>query len=164
MAEPSFAKSSTEMTAGEEVLTNSALFLDTSLIVAATVAVHPAHGVATAFIDEAIAQEHDLCISHQVCREFLVVLTRQPVSDRVFELDEALGALEVWTTGCRVLEETEAVLGNLLALIRQFGVRGKQVHDCNIVATMLANGISRLATRNAQDFQRYSTLIQIEAV
>lgn len=127
-------------------------------------AVHPAHDAATAFIDEAIAQEHDLCISNQVCREFLAVLTRQPVSDRVFELDEALGALEVWTMGARVLEETEAVLGNLLVLIQEFGVRGKQVHDCNIIATMLAHGIPRLATRNARDFQRYSTLVQVDAV
>ena len=35
-------------------------------------------------------------------------------------------------------------------------VRGKQVHDCNIVATMLTNGVRRLATRNATDFRRYA--------
>jgi predicted nucleic acid-binding protein len=43
-------------------------------------------------------------------------------------------------------------------------VRGKQVHDCNIVATMRAHGVRRLATRNSGDFERYGTLIDIDAV
>jgi hypothetical protein len=47
-----------------------------------------------------------MLVSLQVCREFLVVLTRQPVSGRVFALAESLAALEVWLTGCQVLEET----------------------------------------------------------
>lgn len=106
----------------------------------------------------------ELCISLQVCREFLVVLTRQPVSERVFSLDEALSALRVWTTGCRVLEETAGVLDQLLSLVQDHEVRGKQVHDCNTVATMLANGVRRLATRNAADFKRYAGLIHVDGV
>jgi hypothetical protein len=43
-------------------------------------------------------------------------------------------------------------------------VKGKQVHDANIVAVMLAHGVHRLATRNAGDFERYSGLIEVEAV
>ena len=140
------------------------LFLDTSLIVAATVEAHPSHGPACAFIDKAVGDGLEMCVSLQVCREFLVVLTRQPVSERVFELGEALAALDVWTTGCRVLEENHAVLREWLDLVRQYGVRGKQVHDCNIVATMRANGVQRLATRNAADFKRYATLIRVDAV
>jgi predicted nucleic acid-binding protein len=38
------------------------------------------------------------------------------------------------------------------------------VHDCNIVATMLAHDVRHLATRNAADFKRYESLISIEAV
>ena len=34
-------------------------------------------------------------------------------------------------------------------------MRGKQMHDCNIVATMLGSGVTCLATRNAPDFERY---------
>ena len=32
---------------------------------------------------------------------------------------------------------------------------GKQVHDANIVATMLAHGVGRLLTFNVADFQRF---------
>lgn len=140
------------------------VFIDTSVIIAATVEVHPSHGQACAYIDQAIGTGQELCMSLQVCREFLVVLTRQPVSGRTFELREALGALEVWTTGCRHLEETENVMQECLELVRRFDVRGKQVHDCNIVATMRAHGVRRLATRNPADFERYGALLEIDAV
>ena len=52
----------------------------------------------------------------------------------------------------------------LLSLVATHAVRGKQVHDCNIVATMRANGVARLATRNASDFKRYADLILIDEV
>jgi len=152
------------MMAAESTPPESELFLDTSLIIAATVDVHPAHQVATSYIDKVVSGGLELCISPQVCREFLVVLTRQPVSERVFGLDEALSALRVWTTGCRVLEENAGVLEQLLSLVQDHQVRGKQVHDCNIVATMLANGVRRLATRNASDFKRYAGIIHVDDV
>lgn len=63
-----------------------------------------------------------------------------------------------------VLEETERVLMELLALVRERQVRGKQVHDANIVAAMRANGIARLATLNLDDFDRYEDDIRIEAM
>lgn len=65
--------------------------------------------------------------SLQVCREFLVVLTRQPVSGRSFTLAESVAALEVWLTGCQVLDETVNVLHECLRLVQQFEVHGKQV-------------------------------------
>jgi predicted nucleic acid-binding protein len=53
------------------------IFLDTNLIVAATVEVHPAHAESCRLVDTWVAHGADLCLSLQVCREFLVVLTRQ---------------------------------------------------------------------------------------
>jgi hypothetical protein len=40
----------------------------------------------------------------------------------------------------------------------------KQVHDANIVATMRSKGITRLATLNAGDFERYEDDISIESL
>ena len=42
--------------------------------------------------------------------------------------------------------------------------RGKQVHDANIVATMRANGLKRLATFNVADFARFEDEIAVEAL
>jgi predicted nucleic acid-binding protein len=140
------------------------LFLDTSLIIAATVEAHPGHRASAAFVDARVAEGRSMCTSLQVCREFLVVLTRQPVSGRVFALQESLAALQVWLTGCKVLEEDMSVLQECLRLVQQFSVLGKQVHDCNIVATMIAHGVRHLATRNPADFKRYGDLLSVTAV
>jgi len=120
---------------------STAVFLDTSLIVAATVAAHPSHDSAARFVDDLVSETGQLCISPQICREFLVVLTRQPVGNRVFTIEEAIAVLDMWTTGCLVLEENATVVQECLRLVRRHGVLGKQIHDCNLVATMLAHGI-----------------------
>lgn len=75
---------STATMVGEPTLETGTLFLDTSLIIAATVEAHPSHVAAAEFVDEAIARATALYVSPQICREFLVVLTRQPVSGRTF--------------------------------------------------------------------------------
>ena len=84
------------------------------------------------------------------------------MSGGVVTLAESLAALEVWLTGCQVLEENVDVLRECLRLVQQFDVHGKQVHDCNIVATMLAHGIRHLLTFNVADFRRFGPLIAIE--
>ena len=38
---------------------------------------------------------------------------------------------------------------------------GKQVHDANIVATMLIYGIPQILTHNTADFARFSELITV---
>jgi predicted nucleic acid-binding protein len=150
--------------AAEPPAPDEPLFLDTSVLIAATVEVHPSHAAAAAYADVEVDRGVQMCISSQVCREFLVVLTRQPVSGRVFTLDEALWSLDVWMTGCVVLEENLAVFLECLSLIRRYGVHGKQVHDCNVVATMRAHGVRRPATRNAADFRRFEGVIRVEEI
>jgi hypothetical protein len=39
--------------------------------------------------------------------------------------------------------------------VERYDVRGRQVHDTSIVATMLAHDVHRLVRRNAPDFERY---------
>jgi predicted nucleic acid-binding protein len=140
------------------------VFIDTNVLVAASVSAHPSHGVASAYLARLEADGAPACISGQVCREFLVVLTRQPVEGRAFTTDEALAALGMWLSACVVFEENEAVLAELLELVRRHDVRGKQVHDANIVATMRANGLKRLATFNVADFARFDDEIAVQAL
>jgi len=140
------------------------VFIDTNVLVAASVSAHPSHGVAAAYLARLEADGAPACISGQVCREFLVVLTGQPVEGRPFTTDEALAVLGTWLSACVVFEENEAVLIELLELVRRHGVKGKQVHDANVVATMRANGLKRLATFNVADFARFEDEIAIEAL
>ncbi|MBM3239301.1 type II toxin-antitoxin system VapC family toxin [Candidatus Poribacteria bacterium] len=43
-------------------------------------------------------------------------------------------------------------------LVRCYQVRGKNTHDTNIVATMLAHGVTRLVTYNFDDFRRFQEI------
>lgn len=49
----------------------------------------------------------------------------------------------------------------LMALSRRFVFAGSQVHDANIVATMLAHGLDRLLTFNSADFRRFAGVIEL---
>jgi hypothetical protein len=59
-----------------------------------------------------------------------------------------------------ILEDSSAVWDELLGLCRRFKFGGRQVHDANVVATMLAYRERRLLTFNDADFQRFSGLIE----
>jgi predicted nucleic acid-binding protein len=49
-------------------------------------------------------------------------------------------------------------------LCRDVAAGGRQIHDANIVATMLAYGERRLLTLNAGDFRRYGDRIELTTV
>ena len=138
------------------------LFLDTSLLVAASVPAHPAHASARTYVHRARKRGSSFCIGPQICREFLVVVTRQPVEGLVYTVEEADQALMEWRAQCDVLSEGPDTVKRWLELARQHRVQGKTLHDCNIVAVMLTHGVLRLATRNPADFKRYA--IHVDAV
>jgi predicted nucleic acid-binding protein len=127
------------------------------------VSAHPSDGVASAYPARLEADGAPACISGQVCREFLVVrrVSRSPAASSPFT---RRAALETWLSACVVFEENEAVPTELLELLRRHDVKGKQVHDANIVATMRANGVTRLATFNVADFARFEHEIAVEAL
>lgn len=61
----------------------------------------------------------------------------------------------------RIADETEEVTAQLLALMKVYPTGGKQVHDANVVATMLVNGIDTLLTTNVEDMKRFADRITI---
>lgn len=56
------------------------------------------------------------------------------------------------------------VTAQLLTLLTELPGGGKQVHDANIVATMLAFDIPTLLTQNVGDFRRFDQRIRIETL
>ena len=63
--------------------------------------------------------------------------------------------------GLIVLDDGPAVTARLLETIEQYSVAGKQIHDANIVATMLVHKIPALLTHNIADFKRYQDIITV---
>jgi predicted nucleic acid-binding protein len=54
-----------------------------------------------------------------------------------------------------------AVLDKMLELAATAPLRGKQIRDVNIVATMITYNIPALLTHNADDFKQFTTYIRV---
>ena len=137
------------------------MFIDTNILVNARILEAPQHGVARTTLERAFSGPESLRISRQIIREYLAVVTRPqswpvPIT-REEALEDAIRLLEIY----EILEDGPVVTDLLLDLCRSVQVGGKQIHDANIVATMLAYGERRLLTFNAADFRRYEDRIEL---
>ena len=118
------------------------MFVDTNVLVYAAVPAAPLHDRARDAL-AAGAAEGPLCLSRQVLREFLAVLTRPQVWARPITLAAATEAVRALEAQFDVLEDGPASWQALLTLASRHAFGGRQVHDANIVATMLAHRESR---------------------
>jgi len=132
--------------------------VDTNLLVYSTVSGNPWFEESHRWLTALQEQEILLCVTTQILREYLVVLTRGNVFETNFTVEEAVSELEALLPSVIVLEETTDSARRLRDIVRRYQVRGKQIHDANIVATMLNFGVTRLATFNRADFERYKEI------
>ncbi len=139
------------------------MFVDTNVLVNARFIEAPDHEAARASLESAIEKPEALRISRQILREYLAVVTRPQAWPVAISRDDALDDLNRFAAAFEVLEDGPVVTDRLIALCRQTPVGGKQIHDANIVATMLAYGERRLLTFNTADFRRYADRIELVA-
>ena len=137
------------------------MFLDTNVLVLARFEAAPRHALARRRMREAGDSGEALRISRQVLREYLATVTRPQRWSPPVGMDRALAHVAVLEARFEVLEDGPEVADALKRLCREVPVAGKQVHDANIVATMLAHGETRLLTFNAGDFRRYGERIEL---
>lgn len=137
------------------------VFIDTNVMVYAHVAESPRHASALSALKQLYETEIDSCISGQVLREFLVTLTRPKVFTKPPSRQTVVERTRHLTHHFHIREEGHAVTVKLLELMDGFEIAGKQVHDANIVATMLVHGITQVLTHNITDFARFSSLITV---
>ena len=139
------------------------MFVDTNVLVNARILEAPDHETARASLESALELSEPLRISRQVLREYLAVVTRPQTWSVPLPRADALDDVERLAAAFELLEDGPMVTDWLLSLCRQLPVGGKQIHDANIVATMLAYGERRLLTFYAADFRRYADHIELVA-
>lgn len=137
------------------------MFVDTNVLVAARFVTAPAHVAACRCLDRAGNSGEPLRISRQILREYLVVVTRPQIWLESLAIGDALEDATSLISSFTVLEDGPNVMAMLITLCREVPVAGKQIHDANIAATMLAHGERRLLTLNAKDFRRYGQRIEL---
>ncbi len=130
------------------------MFIDTNVFVGSRFPNASDHDVATARLERAIQSDESLTISRQVVREYLAVVTRPQGWRTALTQEQALDDAERLLEGFEILEDGPVVTQTMIALCREVVVGGRQIHDANIVATMLAHGERKTAnipTRGTSD-------------
>jgi predicted nucleic acid-binding protein len=138
-----------------------ALFVDTNILVYAASLGAPLHLRASEEIRRRYESGQELWISRQVLREYLATLSRSQTFARPKPARELASDIRYFLKKFRIAEEGAATTEKLLELIEGREIGGKQVHDANIVATMLVNGVPAVLTHNSGDFTRFADVIQV---
>lgn len=141
--------------------TGGDVFLDTNILLRATPITMPLHQEAASLVASQRATGATIWISRQVLREYIAVTTRPQTFLKPFTADAVAAQIHLFERLFAIADDTAAVTANLLSLLREYPTGGKQVHDANIVATMLAYGISTLLTQNIDDMKRFASKISI---
>src|SRR5258707_11245603 len=137
------------------------IFVDTNVLTRATIDAAPLHREARTLLDKLWDERAELSISHQVLREYIANATRPQTYSPPLPMDAVLAQVEDFHKTFYILSDSPAVLARFLELVRKVPVGGKQVHDANIVATMLAYDLEELLTHNVKDFERFEAYIRV---
>lgn len=135
------------------------VFVDTNILIYAQQALSPFHGLATAKLRDLASAGHPLWFSRQTFREYLAAMSRPGALTTPVPMAALTADVRSFEGQFSVAEDGPAVTTHLLALLTSVSCAGKQVHDANIVATMLAHGIPKLLTHNVADFTHFATRI-----
>ncbi|WP_133510470.1 type II toxin-antitoxin system VapC family toxin [Candidatus Thiosymbion oneisti] len=140
------------------------LFIDTNILIYANVVTAPLHDAAIKALCDAYQAKRPLWISRQVLREFIAARTRPQTFAQPSPPDVMTERVRYLEERFQIADDTAAVTEQLVKLIGDFKIGGKQIHDANIVATMQAYVIPCLLTHNSKDFERFREVIRIEEI
>lgn len=137
------------------------MFIDTNVLVEAT-GTGQNHAAAQRSLWRIAQSGHQNCISRQVLREYLAAVTRPRGhgEHNPMPIDQALNNVRDFESRYRVLESRPQVTRRLAELLQNVPLRGTQIHDVNIVATMLAYNIRRVLTFDG-DFRHFTRWVEI---
>ncbi len=136
-------------------------FVDTNILIFAANKHSPWHSAAVTRLQTARQEGISLVVNSQVVREFIVAATRPTPDIAAPPIEVILENVRRIQNSFILLDESSATIDRLVELLKDIPTYGKQVHDANIVATMLTYGVANLLAHNTADFIRFAPLINI---
>jgi predicted nucleic acid-binding protein len=131
----------------------AACLLDTNILLHLANPGAREHFAAKAAVARLLSGDGRLVVASQVLFEFWSVATRPVAANGLgWSVARVRAEVDAIRSRFRVLEEPPAVVDLWLDLVVAHGLKGKRIHDAHLLATMKANGVSRLLTCNAADF------------
>ncbi len=141
--------------------TGAKVFVDTNVLLRSRFVDLPLHRNAVKLILDQQQNDSELWISRQVIREFMVQVTRPQFLAEPLTAEQIEAQWVDLQALFRIADDIEPVTTQLLALLKEYPTAGKQIHDANIVATMLVYGVDTLLTQNLDDMKRFTSKINI---
>jgi len=120
----------------------------------------PQHAASRALLNAARDPAIALYVTSQILCEFYSVITnpkRVATATTPADAVEVIAELLAWP-GLRVLPAPASIVNRLLELLKRRPVKGGDIFDLQIVATMQANNIQRIYTFNTADFAAFPEL------
>ena len=136
-------------------------FIDTNILLRAMIPDMARHAEAEEIIVKLWAEDADLWISRQVIREYLVQATHPNTFATPLTLEQVTRQIETILSLFHVADDTAEVTSNLMTLLKETPTSGKQIHDANIIATMMVYDIRLLATFNPDHMKRFASHISL---
>lgn len=136
--------------------------VDTNLLLRLSYRNHPLHSLITTAMRRLVARDVELCFTPQIVGEFWNVSTR-PTQRNGFGLsvEETEMQIQSIQRTMTFLPEEERVYPVWHRLLVSHDVRGVQVHDAHLAATLEVYGVTHLLTFNGADFKRFASLIAV---
>jgi predicted nucleic acid-binding protein len=136
--------------------------VDTNILLRVSFKTHVDHPLIANAIRHLVIAGAELCYTTQSMGEFWNVSTR-PLERNGFGIstslaEEHLAAIENTMT---VVPEDPLVYDVWRRLLVRHNIRGVQVHDAHLAATLEVHGIRNLLTFNGSDFKRFSKITAV---
>lgn len=139
-----------------------AILVDTNILLRSVQTHHPQYVAVERAFSVLRASNEPLHVTVQNFVEFWAVATRPAENENGLGMlpGEAAMELGVLVDLFQLLPESNSVF-DWRRLVTRYKVSGKNAHDARLVASMRANGITKILTFNIRDFARYK---EIEAL
>lgn len=140
--------------------------LDTSFLVGLAIREHPSHGPCVRIFENEIrGRDGTMALAAQVLAEFCHVVTDPRRFERPLDMAEALDLCEqLWNAReCRQVQVDGEVGALFLTWMHTHRLGRKRLLDTLLAATYHRAGVTRLATTDWRDFERYG-VFELERV
>ncbi|MFW6163444.1 MAG: type II toxin-antitoxin system VapC family toxin [Planctomycetota bacterium] len=134
--------------------------VDTNILVHAKYEDSEHYPVCSRLLDRAQDGQEPLCISPQVLGELYSTITSPRRVSDPFTPQEALEVVAQFLTmpGMAMLPVPGDVVQRWVRLVRRHPVTAGRIFDLQLIATMLGNGVHRIYTYNASDFEPFDEI------
>lgn len=103
-------------------------------------------------IEEFIQDDYELYISPQILREFYAISTNNKLFKTPLSIEDSIMKVKEYLKFFNIIYELDSTIHRVLKLCKKYKIKKQNIHDVNIVATMLDNDIRYIFTYNKKDF------------